>query len=772
MKRFLENLRLLTLLIAASLMVACGGDGGAGDDPETPPTVTTLSATPTSFSFEAQGGTQSVTIESPAAWSIKSSAVWCYAKQTSGLQGKATVEIAVSANTGNARSANLTLTASGCNPVTISISQAAVAVDPTIVKAEPDTWDGVRRSDMIYQLLIYSFADSNGDNIGDFNGITAKLDYIASLGAGAIWLSPIHPADSYHGYDVTDYTAVNPDYGTMADFENLVKAAHEKGIKIYLDYVVNHTGKGHPWYTDALEKSEASPYWNYYHLSYNPAADVKAGKFPMVKEFKEDEWKTPVGMTAPTAATHRYKFTIATSNGKPTTVTVNETTEAAQADNSNSSVNMFLYYGESGAHHRMYDKGNGVYELICDFNSPWGFLVRTSNSSWDGGTKYGGDGSYIEVGKTYALKTDNNPDNVPNIQFDYMRSLKVFCPIFSEWMPHLNFGEVNDLKNNAPYQQIIASAKGWLDKGVDGFRLDAAKHIYGIWSIDSRDYTFWTTFHNDLNAHYKTKPQYDGKDLYLVAEVYDNSSVVKGFAQYSPLSCFNFDYWWNVLPSGINGGNGKGIASGLKSIQDNLKSVNANYVDAVKMTNHDEDRAGSGLNGNVNRMRAAGMILQTISGRPVVYYGEELGYTGTKGNNDLYVRQPMKWSTTNYAKFTNVLDVNFSSVKGVAELEGDKESILNAYRQFGQLRNIYPAMTNAGTLTPCYNTSSHPTALSAYYREANGQKLLVLINVAGQSINFTINDTVDKAVALIGEVKRDEQKVTMAGFAAVVFKLK
>lgn len=769
MKRFLENLRLLTLLIAASLLVACGGDGGAGDDPDGPETPTTLSASPTTLSFTDQGGTQSLTIASPATWSINSSAAWCYAKQTSGVKGTTTVEVVATANTGKDRSATLTLTASGCNPLSISVSQAAVAEDPTIVKAQPDTWDGVRRSDMIYQLLIYSFADSNGDKKGDFNGITAKMDYIASLGTGAIWLSPIHPADSYHGYDVTDYTAVNPEYGTMVDFENLVKAAHDKGIKVYLDYVVNHTGKGHSWYTDALEKGEQSAYWNYYHLSYNPAADVAAGKFPMVKSYSADDWKTPHGMTAPTASTHRYKFTLTTSNGKPTTVTVTKTEEPAQADNSDTSVNMFIYYGETGAAHRMYNKGNGVYELICDFNSPWGFLVRTSNSTWDGGTKYGGDGSFIEEGKPYTL----NNSTAADIQFDYMRSIKVFCPIFSEWMPHLNFGEVNDLQNNAPYQQIIASAKGWLDKGVDGFRLDAAKHIYGIYDIDTRDYQFWTTFHNDLNAYYKTKPQYDGKDLYLVAEVYSGTNDVKGFAQYSPLSCFNFDYWWNVLPAGINGGNGRGIASGLKSIQDNLKSVNANYVDAVKMTNHDEDRAGSGLGGNVNRMRAAGMILQTVSGRPVVYYGEELGYTGIKtGTNDLYVRQPMKWSVTDYARFTEVLDVNFDSVKGVAELEGDEESILNAYRQFGQLRNIYPAMTNAGVMTPCYNSSSYPAPLAAYYREASGQKLLVLVNVGGQAINFSINDTVEKAVAVIGEVKRDEQKVTMAGFAAVVFKLK
>lgn len=765
MKRFFENLRLLTLLIAASLMAACGGDGGT-DDPN-PSETQVLSLNPTSLAFTAEGGSLSITIEAPVAWTLQLDASWCYVQQTGGRKGTTTTSVVAAANTDAKRSATLTLSAAGYDPVTAQIVQEAPAVDPTLVVAQPDTWDGVRRSDMIYEVLVYAFADSNGDGTGDFNGVTAKMDYIASLGAGAIWLSPIHPADSYHGYDVTDYTAVNPAFGTMADFENLIKAAHDRGIKVYLDYVINHTGKGHPWYTDALEKGEQSDYWNWYCLSYNPASDVAAGKFPMVSTYTADDWKTPYGMENVTATTHRYKFSVATANGKPTTVTVTETTEAAEADNADTSVSMFLYYGETGAAHRMYDKGNGTYELICDFNSPWGFLVRTSNTTWDGGTKYGGDGSYLTLGEPYTL----NNSTAADVQFDYMRSLKIFAPIFGVWMPELNYGVIDNLQQNKPYQAIIASAKGWLDKGVDGFRLDAAKHVYGIWSIDTRDYTFWSTFHSDLNAYYKTKSHYDGNDLYLVAEIFDSTSVVSGFARNTPLSAFNFDFWWNVLPAGINNGTGRNIASGLNNLQTTLKGAKSTYVDAVKLTNHDEDRAGTGLDGNINRMRTAGMILQTVSGRPVVYYGEELGYTGSKASSDIYVRQPMKWSVSEYPKYTGALPVDFEKVKGVAELESDAGSVLSAYRQFGQLRNIYPAMTNAGTMTPCYNGSSYPAALSAYYREANGQKLLVLHNVAGQPINFTITDTVDKAVAVVGEVHLDAKQVTMEGFASVVFKL-
>ena len=122
---------------------------------------------------------------------------------------------------------------------------------PAAVVADPAAFDGNKRAGTTYQLLVYSFADSDGDGIGDFNGITQKLGYLDSLGVTAIWLSPIHPASSYHGYDVTDYCAINPKFGTEKDFKRLIDAAHEKDIDIYLDYVLNHSSaKNTLWYSN------------------------------------------------------------------------------------------------------------------------------------------------------------------------------------------------------------------------------------------------------------------------------------------------------------------------------------------------------------------------------------------------------------------------------------------------------------------------------------------------------------------------------------------
>jgi glycosidase len=102
-----------------------------------------------------------------------------------------------------------------------------------------------------YQVFVRSFQDTTGDGIGDFGGVTERLDYLSELGVSGLWLMPIHPSPSYHGYDVTDYYAVNPDYGTMADFERLLSEAHARGIRVVIDHVLNHSSAEHPWFRAA-----------------------------------------------------------------------------------------------------------------------------------------------------------------------------------------------------------------------------------------------------------------------------------------------------------------------------------------------------------------------------------------------------------------------------------------------------------------------------------------------------------------------------------------
>lgn len=125
-----------------------------------------------------------------------------------------------------------------------------------------------------YEIFVRSFYDSDGDGIGDFQGIVEKLDYLndgdpntnSDLGITGIWLMPIHDSPSYHGYDVNDYRSINPDYGTMEDFQFFVDEAHKRGIKVIIDLVINHSSTQINWFQDAVSSPD-SDYRNWYRWS-------------------------------------------------------------------------------------------------------------------------------------------------------------------------------------------------------------------------------------------------------------------------------------------------------------------------------------------------------------------------------------------------------------------------------------------------------------------------------------------------------------------------
>lgn len=122
---------------------------------------------------------------------------------------------------------------------------------------------------VFYEILVRSFQDSDGDGIGDLQGLTQRLDYLNDgdpnttddLGITGIWLMPINDSPSYHGYDAVDYRAINSDYGTMADFEAFLAAAHARGIKVIIDYVMNHCSDQHPWFTAAAANDPTYRDW-------------------------------------------------------------------------------------------------------------------------------------------------------------------------------------------------------------------------------------------------------------------------------------------------------------------------------------------------------------------------------------------------------------------------------------------------------------------------------------------------------------------------------
>ena len=136
----------------------------------------------------------------------------------------------------------------------------------------------------VYEIFVASFKDSDGDRIGDLNGVTEELDYIQDMGYTAIWFMPIHPSPSYHKYDVTDYYDIDSSFGTLEDFDKLITEAHKRDIHIILDLVVNHTSSSHPWFVDA-KKAYLSGQHSDYVDWYNFSTSAKSG-FTKISEGK------------------------------------------------------------------------------------------------------------------------------------------------------------------------------------------------------------------------------------------------------------------------------------------------------------------------------------------------------------------------------------------------------------------------------------------------------------------------------------------------------
>lgn len=160
----------------------------------------------------------------------------------------------------------------------------ALSVMETFNTAVPQMIEDNYRS--YYEVFVYSFYDSDGDGTGDLKGLTEKLDYIndgddstdTDLGCNGIWLMPVMPSPTYHKYDVTDYCAIDPVYGTMEDFQAFLQECHDRGIRVILDLVMNHSSSQHPWFQSACEYLRSltpgeepdpneCPYVDYYHFS-------------------------------------------------------------------------------------------------------------------------------------------------------------------------------------------------------------------------------------------------------------------------------------------------------------------------------------------------------------------------------------------------------------------------------------------------------------------------------------------------------------------------
>jgi len=434
-------------------------------------------------------------------------------------------------------------------PPAESTTSAAPALTPT-AESTPEELSGWWNDVVFYEIFVRSFKDSDGDGIGDFQGIIQQLDYLndgdpatnTDLGVGALWLMPINPSPSYHGYDVTDYKAVNPDYGTLDDFRQLLEACHARGIRVIMDFVVNHTSTQHPWFKAAL------------------AGDPK------------------------------YKDYYVWSDSDPSSL------------------------------------------------GPWGQRAwyRASNG-------------------------------------------KFYYAVFWDGMPDLNY------HNPAVTEEIQSASAFWLDLGVDGFRVDAARYLFeeGAALQDTKEtiqwFQDWRAFTKPLN------PQ-----AYTVGEVWTDLQITAKYGHPKGLdSLFMFD-----LAEDIKGAAYSGDASlALKSYLDVL----AYFPDlqfSTFLSNHDQQRPMSYFGGKESKARVAAFIYLTGPGTPFVYYGEEIGMTGSKPDENL--RTPMQWSTEPDSAFTSGIPwepVNKGWEETNVETQAaNPDSLLNWYKGLIQLRNQHQAL--------------------------------------------------------------------------------
>lgn len=136
-----------------------------------------------------------------------------------------------------------------CLALTLFLAAATFAQQPPTAPPPSDHW---WQHAVIYEIYPRSFQDSNGDGVGDIAGITSRLDYLHDLGIDAIWITPMYPSPGIdYGYDISDYTAIDPEYGTMADFDHLVAEAKKRNIRVLMDYVINHTSDQHAWFKES-----------------------------------------------------------------------------------------------------------------------------------------------------------------------------------------------------------------------------------------------------------------------------------------------------------------------------------------------------------------------------------------------------------------------------------------------------------------------------------------------------------------------------------------
>ena len=511
------------------------------------------------------------------------------------------------------------------NNVENDTESGAENLDYNIDNTKTDTW---------YEIFVYSFCDSDGDGIGDLNGVDEKIGYLKELGISGIWLMPVCPSDSYHKYDVNDYEDIDPQYGTMEDFDKLVKDCHANGIRVITDLVVNHTGAHNKWFTGACD-----------YLKEHPAIDFAEGEEASQSKDQTSDMYTDDGL--------RY----------------------------------VEYYNFSNEKKAGYNKVEGT---------------------------------------DYYYESQFSPD-----------------------MPDLNWN------SQYVYNEIKSVMKFWTDHGVDGFRLDAAKEYYSGNSTENKKVLSWLE-----NTAKELNP-----DAYLVAEVWDTFGTIQDYYSSGITSIFDYPFGNSdgQIVKTINGaGNESRVekyAPNIEKAESAYRSSNPSFIDAPFLSNHDTGRISGFLNYNEDKMKLAGAMNLFMSGNSFIYYGEELGMSGS--GNDPSKRAPMYWSDksglTTPPPGCTVQENKFGSFD---EQKNDESSIYNYYRKAISIKASCPEIAEGvSTADKTLNKGSISAVKKTMKTKDDGENsCVILYNISDkeQTLELNLNEN---GLRLCAELETGSEKV-------------
>jgi glycosidase len=609
---------------------------------------------------------------------------------------------------------------------------------------------------VFYQVFVRSFQDSDGNGIGDLKGLTSRLDDLKTLGVTALWLNPIHPSPSYHGYDVTDYTGVNKDFGTLEDFAAFMAAAKERGLKVILDYVPNHSSSQHPWFLES--KNPVSPKRDWYSWR-----DIDPG------------WKNPLG-----SAGSPWRAMTTGGSSKVIFAGTIQAALGAQAWNPNGDVT------------RASETSSGVFEFVAQFPKGRYEYKVAVGGSWS--ENYGRDGKPDGANINLEVSADdtivkfvfdrnlkritdsiNNPDAVqtpssvpPRAVFsDTPAKREFYYAPFWEGMPDLNW------RNPEVKAALFDAAKVWLERGVDGFRVDAVRYMFegdAEAAPDRPESVDWakdfTGFVRGINP-----------DAAVVTEAWaDTATVSKYFVNGAGQQMgFNFDLQKAIRDSS-NAANPAAVRSALERV---AATYPPSAVDAIFTSNHDLERMKFF---NAGRYRSAATLLLTLPGTPFIYYGEEIGMPNGSGGRDEDKRTPMRWDASSNAGFTTGKPWQaFTTTDAKISVSSQREqpgSLYNLYRNLIRVRQASDAL-RVGGYEPVPSTNPR---VFAFARVHQNTRVVVAINLDSdpQAVKLTLGKargnvkelTLEKTLTPVTDANASSYAVKLNGYGFVLLELR